>query len=147
MKNKGFSMVELIVVIAIMVVVAGCLAPTLIKYINKAKLSADVENGKAIAKAIMVAATEDDVKDNAVEHATPQKIDNMDGNDFKDAVFGILGVDKVEGKSKKDVDGNTISDPVFYYTLDSSNGKVEVYYGGITDAYRIYPTTGKKLIK
>lgn len=145
--NKGFSMVELIVVIAIMVIVAGCLAPTLVKYINKAKLSVDIKNGKEIAKAIMVAVTEENVKDNAVEHATPQKVENMDGSDFKDAVFGILGVDKVEGKSKKDAEGNTLSDPVFYYTLDSSKNKVEVYYGGITDEYKIYPTTGEKLVK
>ena len=33
--NKGFSLVELIIVIAIMAILAGALAPALIKYINK----------------------------------------------------------------------------------------------------------------
>ena len=40
--NKGFSMVELIIVIAIMAILAGALAPALIKYINKSRISTDV---------------------------------------------------------------------------------------------------------
>ena len=146
-KNKGFSIVELIVVVAIMAIVAGCLAPMVITYINKARRSADIDNGKNLAKAIMVALTDESAKDNAVEHATPQKVDNMDGSDFKDAVFNILGVDKLEGKTKKDADGNTISDPTFYYTLDSFKNKVEIYYGGVTEDYQIYPAVGDKMIK
>ena len=35
--NKGFSLVELIVVIAIMAVLVGVLAPQLIKYVEKSK--------------------------------------------------------------------------------------------------------------
>lgn len=35
--NKGFSLVELIIVIAIMAILAGALAPALIKYIAKVK--------------------------------------------------------------------------------------------------------------
>lgn len=37
--NKGFSLVELIVVIAIMAVLVGVLAPTLIKNIEKSRES------------------------------------------------------------------------------------------------------------
>ena len=33
--NEGFSLVELIIVIAIMAILAGALAPALIKYIKK----------------------------------------------------------------------------------------------------------------
>lgn len=39
--NKGFSLVELIVVIAIMAVLVGVLAPTLIKNIEKSRKSKD----------------------------------------------------------------------------------------------------------
>jgi type IV pilus assembly protein PilA len=41
MDNKGFSLVELIVVIAIMAVLVGVLAPTLLGNIEKSKLSKD----------------------------------------------------------------------------------------------------------
>lgn len=42
--NKGFSLVELIVVIAIMAVLVGVLAPTLIKNIEKSRVSKDLQN-------------------------------------------------------------------------------------------------------
>lgn len=43
-KNKGFSLVELIVVIAIMAILAVVIAPQVIKYIGKSKDSADAAN-------------------------------------------------------------------------------------------------------
>lgn len=44
MNNKGFSLVELIVVIAIMAVLIGVMAPTLLGNIEKSKLSKDKTN-------------------------------------------------------------------------------------------------------
>lgn len=139
-------MIELIIVIAIIAVLAGFLAPKLIKYINKTRLSVDIDTGNEIAKAILVAITDENVKDNAVEHTEPWEVEKMDGNDFKRAVYGVLSVDKVEGKSKKDMEGNALN-PVFYYKLDTTNNAVEIYYGGKSDDYQIYPQAGSKLIK
>jgi len=50
--NKGFSLVELIVVIAIMAVLVGVLAPTLIKNIEKARKSKDEQNLDTVKGAI-----------------------------------------------------------------------------------------------
>ncbi len=44
MKNKGFSLVELIIVIAIMAVLIGVLAPVMIKYVEKGKEAKDISN-------------------------------------------------------------------------------------------------------
>ena len=48
MNNKGFSLVELIVVIAIMAVLVGVLAPQFIKYVEKSRESTDIQNCDSI---------------------------------------------------------------------------------------------------
>lgn len=44
LNNKGFSLVELIIVIAIMAVLVGVLAPQFTKYVGQSKSSADDSN-------------------------------------------------------------------------------------------------------
>lgn len=53
MKNRGFTLIELIVVIAIIAVLAAIIAPNAFKAIEKAKISATVEDLQAIKTASM----------------------------------------------------------------------------------------------
>lgn len=54
MNNKGFSLVELIIVIAIMAVLIGVLAPQYLKYVEKSRKSADLDNYQQIMTAVQV---------------------------------------------------------------------------------------------
>lgn len=54
LNKKGFSLVELIIVIAIMAVLIGVLAPTYIGQVAKSKISTDIQNAQEVATAIAV---------------------------------------------------------------------------------------------
>ena len=65
LNNKGFSLIELIVVIAIMAILVGVLAPQFMKYVESSKQSTDMQAASALRTAI-----EAYVAENALSGAT-----------------------------------------------------------------------------
>ena len=59
--NKGFSLVELIIVIAIMAVLTALLAPQFLKYVEKARESRDEANIAALHRTIQVVLADEEV--------------------------------------------------------------------------------------
>ena len=72
-KNKGFSLVELIIVIAIMAILVGVLAPQLIKYIEKSKVAADTQVVDSVHTAMLTAMMDPEVAN----------ADSRSGNSFR----------------------------------------------------------------
>lgn len=80
--NKGFTLVELVIAIAILAILVGLLAPQYTKYVEKSRKSADASNMDEMVKAVQVYAAdaENEVKD--VQGATIELGDNVViGND------------------------------------------------------------------
>ena len=60
MNNTGFSLVELIIVIAIMAILIVVLAPQYLKYVEKSRNSTDLQNAVEIVTALQVYAGDPD---------------------------------------------------------------------------------------
>ncbi len=68
--NKGFSLVELIVVILIMAVLAVALAPQVMKWVNRSRIAADVQTYEAVMSACQLALADENafkaIKDDTI---------------------------------------------------------------------------------
>jgi type IV pilus assembly protein PilA len=66
-KNHGFTLVELVVVIAVIAILAAVIAPVLYRYIDKSRKADDVESAGVIASAVNVALSDEDAYDAVME--------------------------------------------------------------------------------
>lgn len=76
--NKGFSIVELVIVIAIMAILVALLAPQYIKYVEKSKLAADEDFISNIHDVIAMAITDENIQNKPLDGIPTCSIENMD---------------------------------------------------------------------
>lgn len=66
--NKGFSLVELIIVVAIMAIAVGVMAPQLLKYIEKTNVSSDLQLADTIRTGVTTAIVDAEVQADEASH-------------------------------------------------------------------------------
>jgi len=86
--NKGFSLIELIIVMAIMAILVGILAPQYLKYVEKARRSNDIQTAASIGRAAQIALAEQDLT--PAGSYTQDNI-NAEDDEFAAEVHEVLG--------------------------------------------------------
>lgn len=141
--NKGFSLVELIVVVAIMAVLMGILIPTLIKNVSKSKRGVDGNTAAEVVGGIKrVFASDPDLFDDYVGDVPDTYTMTWNSNskkaDFKDdpiayAVFDDFGKTPVSKFDKR------LTWKLIY---DGETGEIKIYLvdsPSDTSGYQVYP--------
>ena len=77
--NKGFSLVELIIVIAIMAVLVAVLAPVYLKYVEQSKVTTDTEIASAVHDALAVAIADENIDERPLDGfaVSPLSLDDL----------------------------------------------------------------------
>jgi type IV pilus assembly protein PilA len=165
MNNTGFSFVELIIAIAILAIMAGVLAPQLIKYIDSSRKSTDVQNAQAIATAVNIALADEDAynaakpADGAVKR---YKVDELTGtppegggslvqDDFQKKVVEILGTNLPEPKFNSSTNKDFViiiknKDSILSFYIYPYSGS-DVLDPETDTANQLYPNVGDNYTK
>ena len=72
--NKGFSLVELIIVIAIMAVLVGVLAPQFLKYVEQSRKSKDIQTANSLQTAYLADIADSTLTSNVGTATAPLEI-------------------------------------------------------------------------
>lgn len=115
--NKGFSLVELIIVIAIMAVLVGVLAPQFIKYVEQSRRSKDIQAAANLQTAYLT-----DIADATIDADLGTAA----------APVAITDANKPSTVAAPTVSGRLATATTFYAYVNVADGTCQIFIG--TDA-------------
>ena len=131
--SEGFSLIELIIAVAILAVLTGLLAPQFIKYVEKSREVRDVQAMDTVYSAVQVVLTSDDVYEELLAETEKGKIqESLESILEREDAFGyemknLLGETKGELESRKATEKGKICVEISY------RKEAERSAGGITE--------------
>lgn len=100
LNDKGFSMVEIIIVIAIIAILATVVAPQYFKHLESARETTDVDAYRNIVSALQVELINSDVESGTITFSSGTA--SVDNNNIKSLLSGVgINLDNVKMKSDK----------------------------------------------
>ena len=148
LNNKGFSLVELIVVIAIMAVLIGLLAPQFIKYVERSKYSTDIKNGQEIATVIQTLLADEKITFSTTTTAATTTAATTTANEKSEKFLAggsAYDAAKADNLVTEEPKSKSVKDKGFYVVFNKK-GNVKVYVGDSDAAdYQVYPDLGTKM--
>ena len=142
--NKGFSLVELIVVIAIMAVLVGVLAPTLIRNVEKSRESTDIQNLDSIRTSVVNALNTEAVEKLVTADTTVNYKDIKSGaGGLEEALYTEMESDGTLGVTMKSGNASAAGDNGIKINI-SQQGKVTVYVADNNGIVSCKRTANKK---
>ena len=127
-KNKGFSLVELIVVIAIMAVMVAVLAPSLLQYVERSRAQKDDSAMGEVANAIMLGLSDQKIYDEVL-YSTAKG--NVSCYIDKATEAETIAAGNAKEQTKAGVDGDAANKQQYLFGDDARLAdEVEYYFAG-----------------
>ena len=126
LNNKGFSLIELIVVIAIMAILVGALAPQVTKYIESARRASDVQALGALFTVVQTTMIEADTSD-TIKSPAPKsyQITGTGAVELGDTTFATAVRSGLTGNNYPTLSSAALKDQPITVTI-SNTGSIEV---------------------
>ncbi len=109
--NKGFTLVELIIVIAIIAVLAAVLAPRYLQYVERSRQSNDLQVATNLMRATTAAVVDQSVRDDVdAGYEIHWRTDRAGDANFNNATFAVLIYNPATGVATGSQDVNLRND-------------------------------------
>ncbi len=126
--NKGFSLVELIIVIAIMAIIIAVMTPQFLRYVEKSKRGKDYEVAGVVQQAISVAMADASIQDRPLAFG-PSPLYNIDDGtmpDFAGAVKEYIGTHDLQEFETNSIKSNAYKGANIIVEIDAQDEKIKV---------------------